>query len=904
MPARPSNRTYTAPALALWLERLAEPWEKFFAPDVLETARAIYRNSEIRELHLLENDATVHVRWTEKNAAGADEVVNAHAVIEWTPRGPLCRSTLDSRVLGDALAAAGLYEVEELLGEELSDAVVPAVEDGEQGAGSGERGDSSAGTGAQSSCSVGVHADISTGTGSARSLLLSFSLDDTGENSELLCTPFWEEAAGTAGSTCTGAGTRRPCYGAGAPDASELSSADTGELLRFATSARRAGFTHANNAWRLASVIAASRFVRDAFPAWRKRWLIENEALLETYRRELPALRLEAILDDCEVQWPESGVGSPTNSPTAPSRSPGAGTFRIRWRLRLGDNWLPESITRRFLNARAGAALIPGAGIARIDDASRAAIAAWNARAGAGGSLPRYAMLSLFNDVRFDVVADPALETWRDALLREPPALPNLPAFLRPYQARGVAWLAHMLSLGTHPLLADEMGLGKTVQVLALINQRAEVGRQALGKTAGDTLVVCPASVVPVWAAEARRFFPQLNVRVLDAKNNWTAGGDTLPLFSAGGTPTLWLASYAQLRRNDALLNEHTFALAVLDEAQFIKNPDAQITAVCYRIRAEHRLALTGTPIENHPLDLWSLFHFLMPGLLGKRAEFEHRLDVQPDALADVAAQTRPFVLRRVKETVAPELPPKVAIPLLCPPSPAQREIYRRLAEEGIAALGDAAPNALLAANGLNFLALLTRLRQAACDPALLPGHDALPLSASGKLSVLAERLEEVLANGKKAVVFSQFTSLLDRVRLLLKKHFPQTPRYTLTGATSDRAAPVRAFQETAGAAVMLASLRAGGTGVTLHSAEYVFLLDPWWNPAVEAQAAGRVHRIGQKRATFVYRMLTTGTVEERVEALKEAKAELFANIVGDIPDMSDWSAHFPSLRALVMPEP
>jgi SNF2 family DNA or RNA helicase len=356
------------------------------------------------------------------------------------------------------------------------------------------------------------------------------------------------------------------------------------------------------------------------------------------------------------------------------------------------------------------------------------------------------------------------------------------------------------------------------------------------------------------------------------------------------------LASYAQLRRRKALLDDVEFSHAVLDEAQFDKNPDSRAAQTVLSIRARHRLALTGTPLENHPRDVWSIFEFLMPGLLGKRTQFETRLETDPVAVARVARQIAPFVLRRAKQTVAPELPPKVSVPLLCPMSDSQREIYRRLAEEGLKALDDEAP----AAQGMGLLALLTRLRQAACDPGLLPGRENAPPSASGKISVLMERLEEILANGRKAVVFSQFVKLLDRVESVLEKNFPEVPRFRLTGATSDRASPVSGFQKLSGAGVMLASLRAGGTGVTLHSAEYVFLLDPWWNPAVEAQAADRVHRIGQRNTTFVYRMIAENTVESRVEALKEAKAELFRQIVGGIGDMSDWKEHFPSLRVLI----
>jgi SNF2 family DNA or RNA helicase len=490
-------------------------------------------------------------------------------------------------------------------------------------------------------------------------------------------------------------------------------------------------------------------------------------------------------------------------------------------------------------------------------------------------------MLSVLNDAELQAKPSAELTRWRNALLREPTQLPGLPAFLRPYQGRGVAWLAHMLEAGTHPLLADEMGLGKTLQVLALLLQKP---------LDAPALIACPASVVPVWQEEIRRFFPSTPVRILERGKVW----------HPDDPPAIWLTSYAQLRQHRALLEKITFSHAVLDEAQFIKNPDAKATQACMAIQARHRIALTGTPIENHPDDLWSIFHFLMPGLLGKRHAFETKLNRDPDFLSHITCQITPFVLRRTKQSVAPELPPKVIMSLPCPMGKTQHELYRKIVEEGLATLGNDSPDALLSARSMSFLSLLTRLRQAACDPGLLPTHDALPPLASGKITTLLERLENILASGQKAVVFSQFVSLLERVGTALAERFPKTPLFRLTGQTQHREVPVAAFQNRAGASVMLVSLRAGGTGITLHSAEYVFLLDPWWNPAVEAQAIDRVHRIGQGNTTFVYRMIAPNTVEARVEALKETKQELFSKIIGDLPDMSDWSKHFPSLRALI----
>ncbi|MDR2844758.1 MAG: DEAD/DEAH box helicase [Puniceicoccales bacterium] len=859
---RPAKRSFSETALVLWLEHLAGGWEDFFSAEALETGRAIYRRGEVRELSVFADEATVYVQWDD---------AAAHAVLAWQGKQLSWRTTLPASGLGDALAVAGLYEIEELLGDELagsaagdSAAPTPPV----PSATTPEPAEATAPT-----PSEGDGPDGTDGTGeSPRELVLVFS----GHGGGVVCVPCWELRSGQRRRAA-----RLPAYGTGALPAAELREQDRASLLRLTAHARRNGFVFdaALAGWRLLSPMAVATFARKELPVWAKRWRVEGRASVASFGRELPPLDLEAVLDGVDAASMSGDGTDGTDGTDTRAGKCGDGGFRRRWRLRLGDEWLPDSVARQLLASPDSAVLVPGRGLARLNARQQAALAEWT---DAGEVLPRYSLLSLFNEERVRVSADAALMAWRAALLREPVPLDGLPPFLRPYQARGVAWLAHMLAQGTHPLLADEMGLGKTAQVLALLHR--------VPLTA-PALVVCPASVVPVWVAESARFFPSATVRVLGGKCNWTL--DTAPV--------LWVASYTQLRRHKASLDGVEFSLAVLDEAQHIKNPDTKVAQVCMTIRARHRLALSGTPVENHPRDIWTIFRFLMPGLLGRRAEFEARLERDSGAVARAAQQVRPFVLRRTKSAVAAELPPKVSVPLPCAMSETQREIYRRLVEEGVASLGNAAPGELFASgSGAGFLALLTRLRQAACDPGLLPGQDALPVSASGKISVLMERLQEILENGSKVVVFSQFVRLLDRVEGALRRHFPATPVFRLTGATQDRAAPVASFQEQAGAGVMLVSLRAGGMGITLHSAEYVFLLDPWWTPAVEAQAIDRVHRIGQKNATFVYRMIATDTVESRVEALKEAKAELFAKIVGELPDMSDWSAHFPSLRALV----
>jgi hypothetical protein len=900
---------------------------------VLETARAIYRKSEIRELHVLDDSVTVRASLDGESA---------HAVVEWRNARPFWRSSLGPTKLAAAIALAGIYELEELLGEELSDCAATDP-DGAGARGAGQETPPTevddAGTRVPEKAE-----DAPEPVRPARRLVLHFSALEDGS---ALCHPAWEDDVAPPGHD--------PALVAGAdaphPD-------ENAALLRFAFRARKAGFVHDTEAggWRLsAGPGAISRFMAYELPRWETAWPVSGTDELVPLARLLPFPELEVFAESVEGGMDSNSDAAPTEMDggwgetggrfgafgdsrqgvrkNARGLFPGghsAGSFRLRWRLRLGTEWIPDALARKLFEAPSGAPLyIPGHGTVRLSEAQTAAMRGWreSAAAEASGALPPYALLSLFSDGRLQVSADPALAAWRSAFLAEPRDPAGLPGFLRPYQAAGAAWMLRMHSLGIHPLLADEMGLGKTVQTLALIATElaADAGENVpgspasgpgnaadsvstpfapAGEPAAPALVVCPASVVPVWEAEAARFFPDLKTRVLGRDGDWRTHCVPAPHSQAAPpvrpAPVLWLASYATLRLRRSSLAGVEFSIAVLDEAQFIKNPDAAVSTAVSAIRARRRLALTGTPLENHPRDIWAIFRFLMPGLLGTRDVFEAALETDPGAVARIARQVAPFILRRGKETVAPELPPKVTATLPCPMTRPQRVLYERIVREGLDALENAAGSGVPFGGGSGLFAYLTRLRQAACDPGLLPGHEGLPPTDSGKITLLAENLAPILQAGRKVVVFSQFVRLLDRVELVLREKFPGVSLHALTGATADRAAPVAKFQKTAGAAVMLASLRAGGAGVTLNAAEYVFLLDPWWNPAVEAQAADRVHRIGQHRPTFVYRMISEDTVESRVEALKAAKSTLFSQIVGAIPDMSEWRSQLPPLLELL----
>jgi SNF2 family DNA or RNA helicase len=439
-----------------------------------------------------------------------------------------------------------------------------------------------------------------------------------------------------------------------------------------------------------------------------------------------------------------------------------------------------------------------------------------------------------------------------------PPA--DLTASLRAYQRQGVSWLAFLRGAGLGGILADDMGLGKTLQAMCVFE--------------GRTLVVAPTSVVFNWRDELARFRPALKVCVYHGANR-----------ALDAAADVTITSYALLRLDAKALAAVPWRTVVLDEAQAIKNPDSQTARAAYALPASFRLALTGTPVENRLEELWSLMHFANRGLLGGRADFADRharpiADGAPGAAEALRQRVRPFVLRRLKQDVAPELPPRTDAVLRVELGDGERAVYDAVRaatqKDLLALLGDADGKAQ-AGGMMKALEALLRLRQAACHPALVPGQSA---PTSSKVEVLMEALEEAVAEGHKALVFSQWTSLLDLIEPALAG--AEMPFTRLDGATRDRAEVVSRFQSDDGPPVMLVSLKAGGTGLNLTAADHVFLCDPWWNPAVEAQAADRTHRIGQTRPVFVYRLVAANTVEERILALQDAKRALMDAALGD----------------------
>ncbi|BAM03899.1 putative helicase [Phycisphaera mikurensis NBRC 102666] len=559
------------------------------------------------------------------------------------------------------------------------------------------------------------------------------------------------------------------------------------------------------------------------------------------------------------------------------------------------------------------------------------------------------------------LVGDDELEAYDDtfALAREQvksfdgihPAEPteNFTGELRAYQATGLGWFNFLRQFGMGGVLADDMGLGKTVQVLAMLaGRKLELEREAdalrgEGKAAGSkkgsakakrvgkpSLIVAPRSVIFNWLDEAEKFTPGLKVLAY-------SGPDRAKSRKKLADYDLIVTSFGLMRRDAEELQHVEFDYIVLDEAQAIKNPSSQSAKAARTLKADHRLALTGTPVENHLGDLWSIFEYLNPGMLGSNARFadlvrgvsgsidaggdgstgstagaltgaqaaaadsaaeegtlqdESATDLQqksPDGktpLQQLASALRPFILRRTKKQVLTDLPPKTEQTILCEMDPAQRKVYDDLRNyyrgslmSQLDADGSTSSRKGLGKNAFMVLEALLRLRQAACHPALIKKEGIDTDAPSAKLDRLMKMLGDIQAEGGKALIFSQFTSMLHLVQERLDS---ADVSYTyLDGQTRNRRQVVDDFQTDPDLTAFLISLKAGGTGLNLTSAEYVFILDPWWNPAVEAQAIDRAHRIGQEKPVFAYRMICEDTVEQRILELQKRKRDLAEAVVG-----------------------
>ncbi|WP_236222878.1 DEAD/DEAH box helicase [Pseudomonas asiatica] len=483
----------------------------------------------------------------------------------------------------------------------------------------------------------------------------------------------------------------------------------------------------------------------------------------------------------------------------------------------------------------------------------------------------------------------------RDArdLQVEPPS--GLQASLRPYQQQGLNWLQALREMGTGGILGDDMGLGKTLQALAHLLLEKQSGRLS-----APALAVMPTSLVPNWLDEAQRFAPGLRVLALQ-------GPGRSKHFAKLHEYDLVLTTYALVPRDLEHLRAHAWHVLVLDEAQNIKSSTSKAALAVCELRANQRVCLTGTPMENNLGELWSIFHFLMPGWLGdlKRFNQDYRTPIErhgdSERMAHLASRIRPFLLRRTKEQVATELPAKTEMVHWVELSDAQRDTY-----EAVRVAMDKKVRDEIARNGaarsqIIILDALLKLRQVCCDLRLVKGVESKGNQADkGKLGALLEMLEELLSEGRRVLLFSQFTSMLALIEQELEK---RKIRYSLlTGDTRDRRTPVQQFQQ-GDSEVFLISLKAGGVGLNLTAADTVIHFDPWWNPASENQATDRAYRIGQDKPVFVFKLITRGTVEEKIQLLQQEKAALAASLL-DGGQAGQWRLGDEEIEALFAPLP
>jgi hypothetical protein len=487
-------------------------------------------------------------------------------------------------------------------------------------------------------------------------------------------------------------------------------------------------------------------------------------------------------------------------------------------------------------------------------------------------------LLATLGDVEIEAKARKAM-----AELKEVDGIPavkapvELRAELRHYQETGLSWLWFLFRHGLSGVLADDMGLGKTVQALAmLLKIKNEQGP-------GPSLVVAPTSVLPNWEREIERFAPSLSYVT------WH-GADRRENVERIKDVDVVLTSYALIRRDIAELRTQRFRSVILDEAQNIKNADSATAQACKAVEGDHRLALTGTPLENRLSELWSLFDFLMPGFLGTgdafHERFEHPITVQGDVGVRDRLRRRihPFILRRIKTEVAKDLPPKTEVVTWVDMEPGQGALYREVLEESRRKVYESIDKVGFNKSRISILSALMRLRQVCCDPRLLKLPPQTMLPPSAKLERFGELVDELVKENHRALVFSQFTEMLE----LLKAQATEKKLdfLYLDGRTKDRMAKVDAFNHDEGPPIFFISLKAGGTGLNLTAADYVIHYDPWWNPAVEDQATDRTHRIGQTRAVFSYKLITRGTVEEKILGLQQRKRELAQGVLGTDSDV------------------
>ncbi len=453
----------------------------------------------------------------------------------------------------------------------------------------------------------------------------------------------------------------------------------------------------------------------------------------------------------------------------------------------------------------------------------------------------------------------------------------NLAATFRPYQIKGYSWLMRLVRAGLGALLADDMGLGKTLQAIAVLENLREA---SLLKPA---VIVAPVTVLSNWESEIHRFAPSMKVCRHHGQTRVKTKGLLMALMQHND---ILLTSYQTLRADEELFGATEYGMVLIDEAQAVKNPESGMSKAVCSLRSRARIALTGTPVENRPLDLWSHFSFLNPGLLGSRAKFigdceKPIANGDAEALALLKKRVVPFIMRRTKEEVLDDLPPKEIITRFIDMEAPQKALYEAMRRQCADSVQAAVAQHGIKKSSIYVLEALLRLRQAAIHPGLISREHGK--SGGAKIDYSADTIAELVAENHKVLVFSQFTGAL---ALLREKLDEEKIIYEyLDGQTKDRADRISRFQSEEGAGVFLLSLKAGGVGINLTGADYVILLDPWWNPAAESQAIDRAHRIGQKRKVTVYRLVTRGTIEEKVTELQDKKRRLVEDLLSESAD-------------------
>ncbi len=448
----------------------------------------------------------------------------------------------------------------------------------------------------------------------------------------------------------------------------------------------------------------------------------------------------------------------------------------------------------------------------------------------------------------------------------------GLQAELREYQKEGFNWLQFLQNYQLNGVLADDMGLGKTVQALTNLLKEKEAGRASQ-----PSLVIAPTSLMSNWRREAEKFTPGLKVLTLQGPDRKKKFPDILDY-------DIVLTTYPLMIRDTEFYEAQNFHYLILDEAQAIKNAKSKTTQIIYGLKSNHRLCLTGTPIENHLGELWSMFHFLMPGYLGTQQRFAHLFRTPIEKHGDnkrgvqLRKRVQPFMLRRTKDLVAKDLPEKTEIVRSVPLTGKQRDLYETVRLAMDKKVRDEISKKGLARSHIMILDALLKLRQVCCDPRLVKLAKAKKVKQSAKLELLMDMIPEMIEEGRKILLFSQFTTMLSIIEEELNKH--KISYSKLTGQTRKREEAINAFQE-GKASVFLISLKAGGVGLNLTAADTVIHYDPWWNPAVERQATDRAYRIGQDKPVFVYKLLTEETVEEKILALQEKKQQLADAVYG-----------------------